>query len=321
MDYSDQAKTFFWKQKVDSFMFHCTYEKTLDSKTTNAYKIDLMQFYQFVDSNNYDYDESNIPKEIIRDYLQEISHFKPKTIKRKLISVKAMFNYWESEDNNFTSPFRKLRLKIKEPQILPAVMTITEVQKILTTIYAELGNNTNYESQQYKITVRNLAVIELLFSTGIRVSELSELRINNIDLKTCIIKVYGKGHKERIMQICNSEARHSLRSYYKLYSKSINNCGFFFTNRLGGQLATQSIRSIVHSYVRKSGLSKHITPHTFRHTFATLLLEEDVDIRYIQSMLGHSSIVTTQIYTHINPERQRKILTQKHPRRKLKFSN
>ncbi|MDL2290347.1 tyrosine-type recombinase/integrase, partial [Paludibacteraceae bacterium OttesenSCG-928-F17] len=120
-------------------------------------------------------------------------------------------------------------------------------------------------------------------------------------------------------QLCNSELKISLQRYAQLFNNEINKGEYFFINRLKQPISTQSVRLMLHKYVTKSNLNKNITPHTFRHTFATLLLEEDVDIRYIQSMLGHSTITTTQIYTHVNTERQKKILSTKHPRQKLKF--
>jgi integrase/recombinase XerD len=152
------------------------------------------------------------------------------------------------------------------------------------------------------------------------VSELCGLRAEDINLRDGQLKVWGKGSKERLIQICDKEAKAALRTYYGLHKSQIARAGYFFINRLGSVLSTQSVRGMIRKYVALAGLDKSITPHTFRHTFATLLLEEDVDIRYIQTMLGHSSISTTQIYTHINMEKQKKILATKHPRRKLAYT-
>jgi len=157
------------------------------------------------------------------------------------------------------------------------------------------------------------------FATGVRVSELCNLRPEDVDLRNGKIKVLGKGGKERVIQICQAEALSALREYYRLFSPAIKNRFFFFINRLGSPLSPQSVRLMVRGYSQKAGISKPVTPHTFRHTFATLLLEEDVDIKYIQHLLGHSSISTTQIYTHVNSVKQKKILATKHPRRKMCF--
>ena len=304
---------------IKGFIFHCQYEKNLSQQTINAYSIDLGQFQLCVNEQNINPDVNGISKDLIKNYLQTIYHFKPKTVKRKIASLKAMFNYLEYENDGFINPFRKIKIRFKEPQTLPMVMTIGEVKKILGVLYDDLNNNLKTEAYTYKAQIRNIAIVELLFATGIRISELCNLKTSDIDLKTGIIKVFGKGSKERIIQLCNSDIKSVLKKYRKLYANRIEGNACFFINRLGQPISTQSVRLMLHRYVRKSGISKCITPHTFRHTFATLLLEESVDIRYIQSMLGHSTITTTQIYTHINTESQKRILATKHPRRKLSF--
>lgn len=163
--------------------------------------------------------------------------------------------------------------------------------------------------------------MELLFATGVRVHELCNLRINDVDLKNKHIKVYGKGAKERYIQITNRDVVSALRRYQKEYAGKINETGFFFINNRGRKLSEQSVRFMVDKYAKSVNAELHITPHMFRHTVATLLLEEDVDIRYIQEFLGHSSITTTQIYTHVSLNAQKKILSKKHPRNKLKVNS
>ena len=312
-------KTVHLSDCIKGFIFHCQYEKNLSPKTINAYSIDLEQFQSYVNEQNANPDIDKISKDLIKGYLQTIYHFKPKTVKRKVASLKAMFNYLEYENDAFLNPFRKMKVRFKEPKILPIVMTIGEVKKILGTLYEDMNGNAKTDTYAYKAQTRNIAIIELLFATGMRISELCNLKSNNIDLKTGVVKIFGKGGKERIIQICNPDIKSLLKKYRKLYANHIEDDKCFFINRLGQPTSTQSVRLMLRQYVEKSGISKNITPHTFRHTFATLLLEESVDIRYIQSMLGHSSINTTQIYTHINTESQKKILATKHPRRKLKF--
>ena len=143
--------------------------------------------------------------------------------------------------------------------------------------------------------------------------------INNINLQTGIVKIKGKGDKERIIQICDNEVKKLLKEYLTLFTKQIEETQYFLVNRLGNKISEQSVRLMIKKYQKLSGIEKHITPHMFRHSFATLLLEEGVDIRYIQHMLGHSSISTTQIYTQVNMKQQRKILSSKHPRRSFNF--
>ena len=304
-------------ETIANFIFHCQFEKNLSKKTIKAYETDLQQFDIYANIQVERIAISEISKDIVKSYLQEISHFKPKTIKRKIASLKAMLNYLEYEDEHYINPFRKIKIRLKEPQILPSVMTLQEVKKILSCMYKELYENKNHDQYTYRAQVRNIAIIEVLFSTGLRVSEVCNLRNSDINLKSGVLKVFGKGSKERIIQICQLESLTIIKKYYQLHKDQIEKDHSFFINRLGLPLSTQSVRLMVKNYAKKAGITKRITPHTFRHTFATLLLEEDVDIKYIQNMLGHSSIVITQIYTHVNISKQKKILATKHPRRKL----
>ena len=168
--------------------------------------------------------------------------------------------------------------------------------------------------------MRDIAVLELLFATGVRVSELCTLGYDDVRLEEGEIKIYGKGAKERFVQIANPNVLGALHCYQEAYKDAITQSGAFFVNRLHKPLSDQSVRSIVNKYCRLAGVESHITPHMFRHSFATLLLEEGVDIRYIQRLLGHSSILTTQIYTHVAGKKQRDILLEKHPRNKIHFA-
>jgi integrase/recombinase XerD len=227
-----------------------------------------------------------------------------------------MFNFLEFDDVLTINPFRKLRIKINDPHILPVVMTLNEVKEILEVLYKErkgIKNKSKFKQFEY---ARNIAVVELLFATGIRVSELCNIRIDNIDLESGILKIFGKGGKERTIQIFPYDPLKRIQEYYS-YRLSMNHSPFLFVNRLGVNLSTQSVRLLIKKISEKAEISKKIRPHTFRHTFATLLLEEGVDIKYIQTLLGHSSIVTTQIYTHVTNIKQNAIIINQHPRRNM----
>ena len=297
------------------FIFHCKFEKNLSPKTIKSYSIDLKQLVEFLTLNNYSKEITDINKHILREYLQSISNMKPKTVKRKMATTKALFNFLEYEDKILVNPFRKMRIQIREPKNLPNVMNIKEIEKIINSTYVAKSEEKELGSYAYAENVRNIAVIELLFATGVRVSELSYLKDECINLNTGQIKVKGKGNKERMIQVCNKEAIRALKEYYKLFNSKIKKQGdYFFINRFNTRLSEQSVRFLVKKYAKIAGLERRITPHSFRHSFATLLLEQDVDIKYIQHLLGHSSIMTTQIYTHVNGEKQKQIL-QRHPRR------
>ncbi len=304
---------------IENFKFHCKFERNLSIKTLQAYNIDLNQFEEF---KNYKYiDLKDFDKYILKEYIQNLYSLKlkAKTIKRKVAVLKAFFNYLEFDEEIIVNPFRKINISIKEPKVLPKTMELKEIKKLLIYLYKKKKEYQNLDTYSYKALVRDIIVIEILFSTGIRVSELCNLKKDNINLQTGIIKINGKGSKERIIHLCDKEVKNQIKYYINLFEIYSNISSNFFINRLGNKLSEQSVRLMIHKYQKLSGLTKYITPHMFRHSFATLLLEEGVDIRYIQHMLGHSSIATTQIYTQVNMKQQKKILNTKHPRRQFNF--
>jgi len=301
-----------------SFLTHCKYEKNLSPKTIKAYELDSKQFSNFLDEK-FSYDVNIITKFEIRNYLRSLRNYEVKTIKRKIATIKALFNFLEFEDVISINPFRKLKINLKETRQLPSLMDTTEVRKILQVAYNSYRDSLPGTFKAI-LTLRDVVVLELLFATGIRVSELCNLKVKDVDLDSGNVLILGKGRKERIIQVCNQETLDLLKLYRTLVEtgdKAQNES--FFKSRLNNTISDQSIRYMIKKYYLKAGIKKHITPHTFRHTFATLLLEEDVDIKYIQHLLGHSNISITQIYTHVNKKKQRRILLDKHPRSKFRL--
>lgn len=308
---------------VKDFLNHCDFEKNLSIKTIKAYRTDLQQFAKFLYSRNKFIDIKEISKIDFKNYLEQISSLKPKSRKRKIATLKSMMNYLEFEDKILFNPLRKLRINIKEPKILPRCLSLHEIQWILKFAYTELMD-TKPESYCYRILIRNVCIIELLFSTGARVSEIASLKVTDIDFTSGFIRISGKGSKERTIQIFNKDVLHLLSKYKELDKEHIHkNENYFFINRIYRKLSDQSIRRIVKLMAIKAGIKKHITPHVFRHSFATLLLEKEVDIKYIQTLLGHSSITTTQIYIQVNNFKVMESLRIKHPRKDMcfKFNN
>lgn len=216
------------------------------------------------------------------------------------------------------NPFAKLDIRFREAKLLPKTIPFHCIQTFLSTLYTqkELAES----EYQLRCCIRDIAVIELLFATGMRISELCSLKPSDIDLENNNILTYGIGAKERIIQLGNQEVIAALILYQETFKKDIEACGYFFVNRLQHKLSDQSVRFMINHYVELASISQHITPHMFRHSFATLLLEQDVDIRYIQKMLGHSSISTTEIYTHVSNTKQKDILTNKHPRNQMNMN-
>ncbi|MBE7059160.1 MAG: recombinase XerC [Ruminococcaceae bacterium] len=296
---------------IEKYLIYCELQKGLNPKTIKAYRIDLSQFKSYAKEQ-----EETSNKELICSYLESLhSKYKPKSIKRKLATLKAFYEYLSFEEIIEDNPFSKIHLKIKEPIILPRIIPEKTLTKILNAAYQTLEECKTVYSE--KCTIRDIAVLELLFATGLRVSELCNLKAENVNLSDNYIKTFGKGSKERIIQICTPDVLAALKQYKKCFKADIDNTGYFFVNRLSNHLSEQSVRFMINKYVSKVSPNTHVTPHMFRHTFATMLLESDVDIRYIQQILGHSSITTTEIYTHVSTAKQKQILKRKHPRQKL----
>ena len=295
---------------IKKYLWACQYHKGLNQKTIKAYRIDLRQFSEQAYKQWYSRDQ-------ITNYLAFLQQkYKVRSAKRKIASLKAFFNYLEYEELLPDNPFLKIRIKLNEPFLLPRTIPLPTIEQLLSQIYKDVDAS-NSTKQRRIAAIRDAAVIELLFASGIRVSELCKLKPENIDLSDGTIKIWGKGAKERILQVGNESVLAALRSYNDAYKTQIQISKSFFVNRLGNPLSEQSVRFMIVKYADEAGITLHITPHMFRHSFATFLLEEDVDIRYIQRLLGHSSITTTQIYTHVTAKKQRDILYSKHPRNKL----
>lgn len=298
---------FEYKLHIDEFINYCRYHKKLSEKTIRAYKIDLSQYGVF---------SNELSKQALWDYIEYLNKkYKPKTAKRKLATLKAFIHFLLLQDLIDFNPFDKLETTIKEPLLLPKTIPLGVIAKLISFSYQQIV----FAKSDYQIrsAVRNTTILELLFATGARVAEICTLRSDNVDLLGNSVKFYGKGSKERIIPIENFAVLSILRKYHSLFEKEIPDSGYFFVNKLGRRMTEQSVRNMINFYCKQCGVDMHITPHMFRHSFATLLLEEDVDIRYIQRMLGHSSITTTQIYTHVTSAKQKEILKTKHPRNKL----
>lgn len=294
--------------QITIFLGYCKNRKTLNNKTIKAYSIDLKQFAE--------YSKNMFNKEVLCNYLEFLHNtYKPKTVKRKIATLKAFTHYLIIEDIIEVNPFNKIDTAFREPTLLPKTIPLNAIKDILASAYSEYDSaSTEYNK---KSTARDIAILELLFATGARVSEICSLTSSAVNIFNHTIKFYGKGSKERIIQVENQNVRNAVYNYRRLFEDDISSTGYFFINRLHKRMTEQSVREMINKYVNLAEINMHITPHMFRHSFATLLLEEDVDIRYIQKLLGHSSITTTQIYTHVAMSKQKEILSTKHPRNKI----
>ena len=299
---------------IAEYIEYCEYRKRLDFKTLKAYKIDLKQFEDFCT----DFSDC-FTKGVVDDFITILhKQYKPKTVKRKIASLKAFFHHMEYRELLTENPFPKLDTRFREAKLLPKTIPFHSIQTFLSTLYAQ--KELSKSEYQLRCCIRDIAVIELLFATGMRISELCSLKPSDIDLESNNILIYGKGAKERIIQLGNQDVIAALILYQETFKNDIEVCGYFFVNRLQHKLSDQSVRFMITHYAELAGISQHITPHMFRHSFATLLLEQDVDIRYIQRILGHSSISTTEIYTHVSNTKQKDILVHKHPRNLIEIN-
>ncbi len=295
--------------KLTNYLQFCSSLKRLDPKTTKAYRIDIAQFESYLDQRTV----NQVTREDIREYISFLNdHYKPRTVKRKIASIKGYISFLTEEGNLSQNPFTGMRISFPKSLSLPRTIPLKTIGRMLEVVHEE---EQKVDSRRGSFrALRDAAVVELLFATGVRISELCSIREEDIDLSEGLVFIHGKGNRERIIEIENAEVLDTLIKYNQVKQAS---SGVFFLNNRGNPLSDQSARRIIENCAKSVVPGKHITPHMFRHSFATLLLEEDVDIRYIQQLLGHSSISTTQIYAHVSSEKRRAILSAKHPRNKI----
>lgn len=297
--------------RVNDYLDYCRYRKELDDKTLKAYRTDLRQFFEFCAC-------PDPGKPRIEEYITDLhKKYKQKTVKRKLASVKAFYSYLEEEEYIEESPFRRIKVKFKEAVTLPRIISRKDIEKLLNYMYSR---GKAVSPAKYKYWIRDVAIVETFFATGIRVYELSNIRVDSIDLSSGVLRISGKGNKERYIQIADREVLDVMRGYYAANRREIQESGYFFVNNRGNRYTEQSIRLMVRKYTSECGISQKITPHMFRHSFATYLIEEGVDISCVQEILGHSSIKTTRIYVHVSSRIQAEILRTMHPRNKMKIN-
>lgn len=294
------------REKGELYLEYCQYRKELNAKTISAYKIDLKQYFDFIGGDILD-------KRKIEEFITDLHRkYKQKTVKRKIATIKAYYIYLEEEEFILENPFRKIKVKFKENFVLPRIIPKKEIEQLLNYMYSHPGKNEKY-------WLRDLAVVEMLFAVGARVYEISNIKRECIDLNTGTMQIMGKGGKERYLNVVSPSVLELLKKYYNVNEGLIRKSGYFFINRNGNRYTEQSIRLMVKKYSRLAGIERNITPHMFRHSFATYLIEEGVDISCVQPILGHSSIKTTQIYIHVAAKMQADILRNMHPRNKMEL--
>lgn len=300
------------KKYIELYAFFLKNEKNYSNYTIVSYRNDLIQFFNYLKLYRILKDDKieYVDRSVMRKYIVYLkkSDYSARSISRKISTVRSFFKFCLREGIIKVNPTINL-ITPKINKKLPYFLYLQEVNKLIETPL----KNTIFG-------IRDRAILELLYGTGIRVGELVNLNICNIDLYEKTIIVFGKGSKERILPLGNPSIR-AIQEYLtsrNLFEKKIfvnkNDLEALFLNRLGGRLTTRSIRRIIIKYMKMAGLNKKISPHVLRHSFATHLLGGGADLRSVQELLGHKSLSTTQIYTHITKERLKTIYKKSHPR-------
>ncbi len=292
------------------FITKLEHEKGFSEHTLRAYHKDLLQFDVFLKAEKSRSLES-INHLLLRKFLAVLrsKNYSKTTIARKLASIRSFFKFLIQKGELVSNPFEMLRTP-KQEKKLPHFLSISDVDVLLKT-----------PDRSNVMGMRDMAILETLYSTGIRVSELVGLDDNNIDFFGGMIKVQGKGKKERLVPI-GSHAIKAINEYVDSKSKGkendkkqISRSGPLFLNKFGGRLTARSVARSLDKYLKMSGVNLLTSPHTFRHSFATHLLDKGADLRAVQELLGHSNLSTTQIYTHVTTERLKSVYDKAHPRK------
>lgn len=294
---------------INMFLDEIKNTKNLSQKTLKAYESDLSDFF-------YYFKENITSNDVISyfNYLNNVKQLKDTTINRKILTIKQYFNYCYMKKIINYNPFSELKFRFKKERKLPKTLQINDVKKLLKTV----KNSYTLNDSEFKIFhgIRDTAIIDLLICTGIRIGELVNIKLPDLYVFERSILIKGKGKKERFIYISSSDTWRNLNRYLKIRKKMKVSNDNIFVNRYGNPLTIFSIEDIYNKYISKAKLP-HSTPHYLRHTFATNLLSNGADIRSVQEILGHSSVLTTQIYTEVSLTRKQEVLSKYNYRNSL----
>ena len=295
-----------WKTLIVDYEFYLRIERGLAENTVKNYSADIVALAQFISSNNIEEQPEDCSKETLQQFIyQQSKSVSTNSQARRISAIKSFFNFLIFEKLRANSPADL----IEGPKLgrkLPVTLNLMEIEKILLGVELSLPNGQ-----------RNRAIIETLYGSGLRVSELVNLTLSNIFFKEDIIKVTGKGNKQRLVPLGSYS-----KKFIQIYKEEIRTLkkikkednDYLFLNRNGRKMTRAMIFTIVKKSAIKVGIKKKISPHTFRHSFATHLLENGADLRTIQVLMGHESITTTEIYTHLDNKHLKKVMEEFHPR-------
>lgn len=308
--------------------------QALGHKTEAAYRSDLVQFVAFVGE---EFDLLSLSSSVIENWAAHLreEEYSPASIRRKIVALRVFCSYWVRKGVLPESPFWRVKLSFGRIEQIPRALTEREIRSLLKRAWrnyltisigqeeseaiTEIGN-LKYSPREYR-SLRDLALVDLLFATGIRVGEASALDVRDYFAKEGIFRVQGKGGRDRLAFIVDEQTVRIQRIHMEARSRIQTNNPALFINAWGGRLSTQGITNVIAKLRREARIKRHVTPHMLRHTVATLLLKNGVDIRIVQEFLGHASIATTQRYTHITKEHLVRVLRKRHPSLNLRFEH
>ena len=296
-----------WSEAIENYANYLRFEKNASENTIEAYVSDLQKLQDFAEQNLMNITPVTISYEHLQEFLYQVSkiNYSERTQARWISSIKGFFSFLLEDELREDNPSALLETP-KLGLYLPDTLSLEEIEKLISAT----EENTD-------LAKRNHCMIEVLYGCGLRVSELTELQISNINFKENYLKIQGKGDKVRFVPLADYTADfiknyiNNIRSKQKINPKHSD---ILFLNSRGAQISRQMVFLIIKDIVKKAGIQKNISPHTFRHSFATHLLQNGADLRFIQEMLGHSSITTTEIYTHLNTEELDETILKYHPR-------
>nr|WP_010665040.1 site-specific tyrosine recombinase XerD [Marinilabilia salmonicolor] len=296
-----------WENEIEGFKNYLKIEKGLSDNSIHAYITDLYKLVQFLKEKQYDLS----PERIVLDHLKQMLEWvngkgiSPRTQARIISGIKSFYKYLLIEEKVDRDPTALLETP-KVGRKLPEILSVEEIDTIINAVDTKKA-----EGQ------RNKAILETLYSCGLRVSELIDLKISNLFFESGFVKIEGKGSKERLVPI-STKAIKEINLYLSEYRRNLNvhpdHEDILFLNRRGKKLSRVMIFTIIKNITKKLGFEKNISPHTFRHSFATHLIDGGANLRAVQEMLGHESIITTEIYTHLDKEYLKNTIIQYHPR-------
>jgi site-specific recombinase XerD len=296
-----------FRDAASAFIRHCQSIRKLSPHTTRAYELDLAGFTEFLGRRAA---AASCDKIVIHNYVRhlfDVRTLKESSVKRHLATLRSMFRWLEEDGQIAEDPFRGARIRIRMPKRLPRVIARADLRRLL------LHEQSNGQQPSFADLTAYVAT-ELLFATGMRVSELASLLDEAVDVDDGTITIIGKGNRQRRVFVPD-DIKSLLRDYRTARDRSPSTADTFLVNSRGDAASPQMIRRLVRLHGERSQVRDRVTPHMFRHSVATYLLEEGVDIRYVQRLLGHRSISTTEMYTAVADSALKVRINEKHPRR------